>query len=377
MKEKLFLIIFISFAFLSGCNDGGDSPSATLTKIQITSDVPDLPDGFTTQLSAVAYYSDNSTVDITYKSLWTSLQPERATVTNGFVFGKSPGTVELTAEYGGLSGSLTLDITDAVVLSMVIDPVQSDVALGETVQYRAIATFSDQNTLNISLDPNITWASYPETVATIDPLTAQANTHAEGSTNITATMTSGVVSNTVNLHVSSKVITTTILTPNTAIVPVGVTQQFTATTTYSDDSEDVVTQSNWTSSNFNNLVSQGSGVFLGIREGNAYVSTSASTNSPWVQVKEIEPRHLNIDVVGDDDNFISGESIQLAISVVFENDSEFDISEFRQVYWQSDDLSLAAVTLDGKVFLRQSGTVNITATSKYFNKSITKQIVID
>lgn len=385
----LFVMLLLSI-FLSACDSDDPSP-AVLTEIQLTSDVTELPVFFTTQLSAVGYLSDGRTEDLTYKGVWTSLSPAVASVNQGFVRGESPGNVEFTFVYEGLSSSIFLTVTNAAILSMVVDPVTSVVPLGVDVQYRAIGTFSDQSTHDVSLHADLTWISDQTIVATMDQLTAKANTLSAGSTRISATMagTAGaVISNVTDLTVNNEIMTSIWITLEAATMPLGITQQFTATATYSNGTELDITDDNlnWSSTNFNVLESLGAGLFHAVREDSAQVSVTDpveqmdSANKPLVRVVHKALDHIIVragEKGADRDSIPLGESVQFSVSAVFSDGSEYDISDFGQIHWQSSDTAMATVTLSGKVQAIGLGNVKITATTEHFliNSSKTVSIV--
>lgn len=67
--------------------------------------------GGTVQFLAIGHYSDGSVEDLTDQIVWSSSNSAVATVSStGLVTGVSPGVVTITATFGELSGSLTLQV---------------------------------------------------------------------------------------------------------------------------------------------------------------------------------------------------------------------------------------------------------------------------
>lgn len=388
MQKKLvnLLVLILSFGLLSAC-DNDDTPStpATLTEIQITSDVMQIPAGMQTQLTAIGYYSDGLTQDLTYKADWTSLSPELAYVNNGWFSAKKPGDATIKAGFDGVEGSISLTINDAIIVSMIVDPVTESVPQGAEVQYRAIGTFSDQSTHDVSQNTNMTWSSTAAGVAEIETGTAIAKAAGVGSTQMSASL-DGVLSNTVSLTVTDAVMTSIWITPEVLTIPLNLVQQFVATATYSDGSElDITNSLNWSSSNFNVVKHIGGAQFQGVREGYAFVSADdvvtqmESANSPSVHVV---PSALSDIVVragtkGEDrDSIPVGETVQFSATAIFADGRQHDITNFRQVHWQSSDTSIATVSLSGEVHTRKQGTVTIKATTSYLTANSSKTIVV-
>ena len=77
------------------------SPAPSLVGLTISSDSVAIPKHGTADLKAVAQWSNGSTADVTAKALWTSSNPEIASVQRGAVVGVSTGTAMVTAGYEG------------------------------------------------------------------------------------------------------------------------------------------------------------------------------------------------------------------------------------------------------------------------------------
>ncbi|EHK2925017.1 Ig-like domain-containing protein, partial [Vibrio parahaemolyticus] len=138
---------------------------------------------------------------------WSSSVPEIATITtsqgssgNGIAKGVSLGTTTITAS--GLangvefSDSVTLEVTDAVVSSLVVTPSSVNVLKGQTQPLVAMATYSDLTSADIS--SSVTW-QLDTNIATVDSAGLLSGVEV-GSTTLTATK-DGVSSNTVDVNV--------------------------------------------------------------------------------------------------------------------------------------------------------------------------------
>ena len=244
-----------------GASQGGISGSTTLTvgsavlvAIQVTPTNASLARGFMRPFTATGIYSDNSNADITTAVTWSSTNTGTATISNaagsqGVANGVAAGTTTISATQGSIAGSTTLTVTPATLTSINVQPTNPSIALGFNQQFTATGTFSYSTTL--SLTTQVNWTSGTPATATISNAAGSqglASSAATGTTQITAS--SGTVSGNTTLTVTAATITAITVTAPAASVPAGVSQQYTATATYSDGTTGAITNSvTWSSSN--------------------------------------------------------------------------------------------------------------------------------
>ncbi|MFP5226218.1 MAG: Ig-like domain-containing protein, partial [Acidobacteriota bacterium] len=145
---------------------------------------------------------------------------------------------------------------------------------GATQQFTATGTYSDGSTQNIT--STVTWTSSATSVATINAA-GLATGVAAGSATMTAAL-SGVTA-TANLTVTAAVatITSVSVTPASASIAAGATQQFTATATYSNGTTTNVTSTaTWTSSNTAAATINSSGLASGVAAGSTTITAAVS-----------------------------------------------------------------------------------------------------
>ena len=242
-------------------SSGGVSGATTLTvtqstliSIAVTPANPSIAKGTAKQFRATGTYSDNTTQDLTAAVTWSSSNTGVATInnaagSNGLATSVAAGSCTITAASGGLSGSTTLTVTPATLVSLAITPSNPGVAKGTTQQFTATGTFSDSSIQNLT--NAVTWSSSNTTIASISNAAGSnglASALAAGSTIISATQ--GSISASTTLTVNPATLAALSITPAASSVAKGTNQQFTATGTYSDSSTQNLTNSvTWTSSN--------------------------------------------------------------------------------------------------------------------------------
>jgi hypothetical protein len=158
------------------------------------------------------------------------------------------------------------------LVSIAVTPGMPSVPLGVTQQFAATGTFSDTSTADLT--SSVTWTSGTPAVATVNAGTGLANALTVGSTVITAT--SGAVSGSTTLTATPAALQLITITPNPITIGPGLTQQLTATGTYSDGTtQNVTTAANWTSDTPSvATIGPSTGLATGVSVGSATISAT-------------------------------------------------------------------------------------------------------
>lgn len=221
---------------------------AALLSIAVTPAIPSIPAGTTQQFTATGTFTDGSTQNLTTGVQWTSDTTSVATISNaannqGLATGISAGTASITATSGSISGTTTLSVTSAALISIAVTPANPSIVAGTTQQLAATGTFTDGSTQDVTA--SAAWSSDTNSVATVKK--GLVTGIAAGSASISAA--SGSISGSTAVSVTVAQLVSIAINPQSANVPAGVPQQFTATGTYTDGSTQDLTQTGyWTSS---------------------------------------------------------------------------------------------------------------------------------
>jgi len=159
--------------------------AATLTAITVAPATPTIAAGTTQPFIATGLFSDGSLQNLTASVSWVSSTPAAATInSNGLATGFAAGLTTITASSGSVSNSAILTVIPAVLTSITVDPANPSVLVGSTQQFKAIGTYSDNSTQDLT--GTATWISSNTNVANLSS-TGLASGLMAGTTTISAT----------------------------------------------------------------------------------------------------------------------------------------------------------------------------------------------
>lgn len=125
------------------------APPPTVVGVVVTGPIT-VGVGGSTQLTATATLSNGTQVDVSASAGWSSSNALLATVSvDGRVSGLLAGLVNITATYQGVSAQVQVTVQAPVLQSITIVGASS-VKLGQSIQLRAVAHFSDGSELDVT-----------------------------------------------------------------------------------------------------------------------------------------------------------------------------------------------------------------------------------
>ncbi|HTG00169.1 MAG TPA: Ig-like domain-containing protein [Nitrospirota bacterium] len=231
------------------------SPVSTIT---VTPAAVTIAKGTTQQFTATGTLVNNTTQTLTSLATWSSTTASVATISNasgskGRATAVNVGITSITATFDTVTSApaSTLTVTAAAISSITVTPASASVALGQTKQFTARATLTDNSTQDVT--SSVTWHSSNTAVATVNS-SGLSQSNDIGTTSITAS-TGGVTSNTAVLTVTAAQLQSILVAPVAPTLFQSLsqfTQQFIATGIYSDGGfQDLTTVATWSSSNTN------------------------------------------------------------------------------------------------------------------------------
>jgi hypothetical protein len=223
---------------------------ATLVSIAVTPSSAIAAPASGQQFTATGTFSDGSKQFINGSVNWSSSDPTVATINgSGAAIGQSPGVVTITAKTGSLSASASLVVESSALSSIQISPQSVSIPASTQAQFKATGTFANGDTQDLT--SSVTWTSSSSGIATLSNSSGSiglATGVSPGTVTVSAIFNGQV--GTATLTVTNATLTSITVSPITAAISVGGSQQFTAKGTFSDGSVAGITnQVSWTSSN--------------------------------------------------------------------------------------------------------------------------------
>jgi len=278
-----FLLLMGGCASTSSNSDpGGSAPRITVQPANATVSVGQMATFSVTAAGTapLSYQWQKNKANISGATAASYTTPATTSGDNGAKF-----DVVVSNSAGSMtSGTAMLTVNPAGVTlkSIAVTPMSPSIVAGNTQQFTATGTYSDNSTKNITT--SVTWKSSNTAFATIGTASGLATGVAAGTTEITATQGS-VVSPNDPLTVTAATVTlkSIAVTPASPNLGIGNTLQFTATGKYSDNSTKNITSSvTWASSNtLFATIGISSGLAAGVAVGTTEITaTLGSVVSP-------------------------------------------------------------------------------------------------
>jgi 6-phosphogluconolactonase (cycloisomerase 2 family) len=251
--------------------------------------------------------------------------------------------------------------SSAPVLQYVtISPTTATISVGTTQQFTASAYYSDGSIKDgTSL---VTWGSSPTTVATIDA-GGVATGVAAGSATVTA-MAAGTPGASATLSVTQ--LTSMTVTPSSANVAAGNTQQFTATGKFRNPDgttrqTDVTSLAKWTSAATAVATIDNTGRAAAVASGTSLITASLFGVSASTNIVVGPPAAVSLQVTPAAPSVAVGNALTFSVQELFSDGSLHPFSG--TVTWSSDAVETASILAgSGISAAHAAGTANITAT---------------
>lgn len=222
--------------------------AAAVASIAISPSSASVPKGTSQRFAAVATLTDGSTQDVSAVAAWSSTDLEGTGVASVDAMGQARanqvGKASIGCSYGGKSATALLQVTPAVLTNLVLLPDTVSLPLGLSTRLSAIAVYSDSTQQDVSILS--TWSSSDVigtgVISIGFPGVVQGR--ARGTARVTASFGTRTVS--ANVEVTAAIATALSITPASAVLARGATQQLKAMAQLSDGtSRDVSAAATW------------------------------------------------------------------------------------------------------------------------------------
>ena len=330
--------------------------------IQINQATASLPRGTTTNLTALATFTDGTTQDVTHTVTWKSSDANVASVdATGLASALNVGAVTVTATLSGVSGQTSLTVTSAILTNLAVTAPSASMALGTTMNLKATATYSDKTTVDVTSQAN--WNSADSSTAPVSMVLGSIGvvSAAKMGGPVTISATFGGLSANTPITVTAAVPVSLTVTPGTPEVVTGMQVAFKASVTFSDRSvQDLTGASTWSSGNATIWsVNATTGVALAQSTGNTTITASyggvsghTSATVGVVTGVSVTPSTATI-------NYAS--TLQYGAVATFQDNTQIDITAF--AHWSTSNSFVATSSTGGLVSTSGGGPVTVTASA--------------
>jgi hypothetical protein len=333
-----------------------------LSSLAVTPSNVSISTGLTQQFTATGTYTDGSQQNLTNSVIWSTSAPGIASINStGLAKGLAAGSVSIIATSGSMSSSVNLTVGQPALVSVAITPANVSFALGTVQQLKATGTYTDGSTLDLT--SAVSWAVIDAGIATVNGQGLLSSV-AVGSSTLNAT--SGAVTGSTTFNVTPDVLVSIAVTPAIPVIPLGVTQQFTATGTFTSGKTQNLTQTvQWSSdtpatASISNVAGT-QGLATSAGTGSATISATSGTITGATTLTVTAAALISIAVTPANPSIALGTTQQFTATGSFTDGTQKDVTA--AAMWASDTPATAGINNTGLAASPNVGTATISATS--------------
>lgn len=353
----------------NGANGTNGSGQVKLVSITLAPGSATVPKGTSQPFTATGTFSDNSTQELSPQVAWSTTDVSGlgvATVSAaGLAIAANEGATDITASYMGVVGKASLTVTTAALETLAISPSNPSIAKGTSQQFKVTGTFTDASTQDLSAQ--VTWGTSDLVGSSVNTVNTSglATGHSEGTATINASYLGKMVAT--NLTVTAASLASLAISPSNPSLAKGVSQQFTATGTFSDGT----TQNLTAQASFSSMDQVGSniavfgvaGLLISKNVGTAQVNASCMGKSGQTGLTVTAAKLTALSLSPSNPGIAQGTSQPFTATGSFSDGSTADLSN--QVTWSASDVmgsGVASVSNTGLVQGKAQGVATISAT---------------
>ncbi|EGQ8497967.1 hypothetical protein GRS44_17440 [Vibrio alginolyticus] len=362
--------------------------NATVTELLVTPKKPSVAKGLNQAFKAEAIMSDGQVIDVTKtpELTWSSSDTEVASISDdgtnkGQALGLAVGTSEIKAQ--GIVGdtefsdTAVLTVNEATIQSFNVSPDVVSIPVGLDSVLKAEVTLTDGSVKNVTQEAN--WTTTDPTVLDVNNTEGnKGSIHAKKTSTSPVDVTASITvagteyTDSAAISVTAATVTTLSVTPETASLPVGLTQEFIAQANLSDGTPVDVTNSaavSWTTSD-SSIATVDKGIVTAVAEGDVTITAVGMvgekkfSDSATLTVTPLVV--TSIKITSELTETPVGLTIPFTATAVFSDKSEVDVTDNDAISWTTRDSSIATVSNDlgkkGIVKGESVGKTTITAT---------------
>lgn len=307
-----------------------------------------------------ATFTDGTVKDVTNEAVWTSSAVGVATVSsNGYVAAVASGKTTITADYGNMKMSASVEVDNAQYLS--INPKLLVMEKDDEQTLELTAYYTDGTTEDVT--SKAVWTISNNKVAEV--INGTVSTFGTGKATVTGTFGTQKVTVPLEVSVAQKI------TVNEKLVQMktGDKFQLSVNAVYSDGTtRNVTDEAEWSSRNFKIADVQG-GLVEAAATGKTTIGVKYGGKSLSVNIEVNQLKYLKTDVKRL--NMKAGEEKTIALIATFKDSTELEVNSSAE--WKSSNDKVADVK-DGVITAYGKGTATIS--SKFGGKTTSITVVV-
>ena len=309
---------------------------AHLTSITLSPATVSMAAGTQQQFTATGNFDDGSTQVLTSGQWSSSALSVLSVDANGLGVAVGPGTTTVTVTSGTISGTASVTVTNAMLVSLAIAPLNSSMPAGAIKQFAATGTFSDNSTQDMT--KSVLWSSSNPVVASINDV-GTVTSFTAGSTTIVAAW--GAITQSTTLTVSNVTLVSITISPANPRVEAHTSLKFTATGVYSDGSTAALANVSWRSTKPQFANMRSSGILHAKRAGTLTVSAVASGVTGTTTVVVGTGTLVSVAITPADSSVTVGATQQFTATGTFSDGTTQDVTI--NAHWSSTVPTVATI----------------------------------
>ncbi len=281
------------------------------------------------------------------------------------------GTVLIAGGTDGTNIFSTAEVYMASQLSgltsIAVTPASPSIGAGAQQLFTATGTFSNGNSESLA---SVLWSSSNTGIATISNDTTDSGV-AAGVTQGTATVTATALSVTgsATVTVTAPTLVSIQLSPQSPTIPMGATQQFTATGVYTDGStQDLTSSASWSSSASVVATINSSGLAAGLFQGVSTIEVSSASVNTTTNLNVGSAALVSISINPASGNLALGASQQYQAIGTYSDGSTQNVTGL--VTWSCGSTSVASISNAGLALGASQGSTTISASFESISASV-------
>jgi uncharacterized protein YjdB len=242
--------------------------------------------------------------------------------------------------------------------AIVVTPATASMTVGASQQFTATGSYGDGTSADVTA--SVTWTSSSPSIGSITTA-GMATAVAAGSSTITASLSGINGAATLTVTVATKTLSSIAVTPATASIGVGATEQFVATATYSDGSTAVLTSTaTWASSSAAVATMNAAGLATAVAAGTTTITATVSGVSGTAALAVTAKTLASIAVTPAAMSIVAGATEQYTATATYSDGSTAGVTS--TATWTSSNAAVATINTAGLATALTPGISTVTAT---------------